>query len=447
MAVVLPKKICITSTCVWDIRFPTSTEQSGSDAMHPDPDYSCAYVELVTDQPQLSGYGLTFTLGRGNELCVGAARQFCGALEGKTLNDILADFGGFWHRLVNDSQYRWLGPQKGVVHLAAAAVVNAVWDLWARAEGKPLWQLLADLSPEQLVSCIDFSYISDAVNPQQAMELLQQNRAGYKDRLFNLHDRGLPAYTTSPGWLGYSDNELRRLCEQALNEGWKAVKLKVGADLDEDIRRCAIAREVLGDRFRLMVDANQKWEVGQAIEWMTRLKPFNLWWIEEPTSPDDILGHKTIRDALASSGTGIKVATGEQCQNRVVFKQLFQHQAIDICQIDSCRLGGVNEVLAVLLMAAKFNIPVCPHAGGVGLCEYVQHLAAIDYLCIGSSDFLAGQRMVEYVEHLHEHFTDPVAVADGHYRLPLRPGYSARIKPISIARYHYPGGGYWQETL
>lgn len=445
MAVMLQKDICITSSHVWDIRFPTSSELSGSDAMHPDPDYSCAYVELITDQPELSGYGLTFTLGRGNELCVATAQQFCCQLEGESLNNIVSDFGAFWHRLVNDGQYRWLGPEKGVVHLAAAAVVNAIWDLWARLEGKPLWQLLVDLSPEQLVNCIDFTYISDAITPQQAIELLQQSRDGFESRVSRLHSNGLPAYTTSPGWLGYSDDKLRHLCRQAISEGWLAVKLKVGADLDDDIRRCAIARSILGDHCRLMVDANQKWDVDQAVEWMSRLKPYNLWWIEEPTSPDDILGHKTIRDALVSAK--IKVATGEQCQNRVMFKQLLQCGSIDICQIDSCRLGGVNEVLAVLLMAAKYNIPVCPHAGGVGLCEYVQHLAAVDYLCIGSSDYLADQRMVEYVEHLHEHFTDPVIIDNGHYRLPSRPGYSARMKAISITRYHYPDGSYWQEVL
>ena len=444
MAVSLQKRVCITSTRVRDIRFPTSKELSGSDAMHPDPDYSCAYVELETDHPQLNGYGLTFTLGRGNELCVAAAEYFCSQLKGVELGDIVNDFGRFWHRLVNDGQYRWLGPEKGVVHLAAAAVVNAVWDLWARVEGKPLWRLLADLAPEQLVRCVDFTYISDAITPERAIKLLQHSRSGFEARLDRLQNDGLPAYTTSPGWLGYSDDKLRTLCKQALNEGWQAVKLKVGASLEDDIRRCAIAREVLGSQYRIMVDANQKWDVGQAIEWMTKLEPFGLWWIEEPTSPDDIIGHKAIRDALAPAK--IKVATGEQCQNRIMFKQLFQHNAIDICQIDSCRLGGVNENLAVLLMAALFKIPVCPHAGGVGLCEYVQHLSAIDYLCIGSSDTLASQRMVEYVEHLHEHFTDPVIIKNGHYQLPAKPGYSARIKPISIARYCYPEGGYWQEV-
>ena len=411
--------------------------------MHPDPDYSCAYVELETNQPELNGYGLTFTLGRGNELCVAAADYFCGQLEGTELSSIVNDFGHFWHRLVNDSQYRWLGPEKGVVHLAAAAVVNAIWDLWARAEGKPLWQLLAELSPEQLVHCIDFTYISDAITPESAIKLLQQNRQGFEQRLGCLQNKGLPAYTTSPGWLGYSDQKLRALCQQAIDEGWQAVKLKVGVSLEDDIRRCTIAREVLGHQFRIMVDANQKWEVGQAIDWMMKLGPFNLWWVEEPTCPDDIVGHRTIRDALAQAN--IKVATGEQCQNRVMFKQLFQHNAIDICQIDSCRLGGVNENLAVLLLAALFDIPVCPHAGGVGLCEYVQHLAAIDYLCIGRSEALENQRMVEYVEHLHEHFTDPAIIKNGHYQLPIQPGYSARIKPVSIARYRYPDGGYWQD--
>ena len=443
MAINNQSSVRIVSGSVRDIRFPTSKELAGSDAMHPDPDYSCAYVELSTDHPPLKGYGLTFTLGRGNELCVAAAQYFCTQLEEVELCTVLADFGGFWHRLVNDSQYRWLGPEKGVVHLAAAAVVNALWDLWARLEEKPLWQLVVELTPEQLVSCIDFTYISDVISPGQATELLQKKRRGYQDRLERLKTRGIPAYTTTPGWLGYSDERLRQLCLEARQAGWRAVKLKVGTNLKDDIRRCSIARQVLGDSCRIMVDANQRWEVREAVEWMRALEPFGPWWIEEPTSPDDILGHKTIREALAPDG--IKVATGEQCHNRIMFKQLIQHGAIDICQIDSCRLGGVNEVLAVLLMAALFDIPVCPHAGGVGLCEYVQHLAAIDYLCMGSSDRSAEQRMVEYVEHLHEHFTDPVIMDGPCYQLPEKPGYSARMHSNSLEQYHYPNGHYWRD--
>ena len=443
MAISLNKKIRITAIEVVDIRFPTSVDLDGSDAMHPDPDYSCPYVTLHTDHPEYKGYGLTFTQGRGNELCTKASELFGRAIVDRDLNEILTDFGSFWHRMVNDGQLRWLGPEKGVVHLAAAAVINAVWDLWARIEQKPLWQLVADLTPEELVSCIDFTYITDALTPQEAVELLEGARTGYEDRLQQFRKTGLPAYTTSPGWMGYSDDKLRRLCNEAIAEGWTAVKMKVGRDINEDRRRVAIARETLGDDIRLMVDANQIWDVEEAIEWMSHLKEFNLWWIEEPTCPDDVLGHEKIREAVAP----IMVATGEQCQNRVMFKQFLQAGAIDICQIDSCRLGGVNEVLAVLLLAAHHKVPVCPHAGGVGLCEYVQHLAAIDYLLIGTAPENDDLRMVEYVEHLHEHFTDPVVINNAHYRLPLKPGYSAEIKPISIARYQYPSGGYWQETL
>ena len=442
MTISIPEKVHIVSASVRDIRFPTSELLDGSDAMHPDPDYSCAYVELDTDYAELKGYGLTFTLGRGNELCVAATEYFSSQLEGMELGSILADFGGFWHQLVNDGQYRWLGPEKGVVHLAVAAVVNALWDLWARVENKPLWQLVAELSPEQLVSCMDFTYLSDVISPRQATELLQKKRQGYQSRLAQLKQQGIPAYTTTPGWLGFSDERLRQLCLEARQSGWQAVKLKVGVNLKDDIRRCSIARQVLGDHCRIMVDANQKWEVTEAVEWVRALEPFGLWWVEEPTSPDDILGHKDIRVALAADG--IKVASGEQCHNRVMFKQLLQHGAIDICQIDSCRLGGVNEVLVVLLIAALFNTPVCPHAGGVGLCEYVQHLAVIDYLCIGSSEKLAGQRMVEYVEHLHEHFTDPVTMSGSCYRLPEKPGYSAQMKPDSIRQFCYPDGEYWR---
>ena len=405
--------VTITGCDVMDIRFPTSLENIGSDAMHTDPDYSCAYVVLYTSDPAFQGYGLTFTQGRGTDLCVRAAEILTQKIVNKTLEQITANFGNVWHELVNDTQMRWLGPEKGVVHLSAAAVINALWDLWARVEGKPLWQLVADMPPEQLVNCIDFTYINDALTPEAAVELLKQRREGYEFRLQALQKKGLPAYTTSPGWIGYSDDKLKQLCREALDENWSGVKIKVGASVDDDVRRLKIARETLGDGYPMMIDANQKWSVDEAIEWMQSLQFANPYWIEEPTSPDDILGHLRIRQEVAP----VKVATGEQCQNRIMFKQFLQAEAIDICQIDSCRLGGVNEVLAVLLLAAHFDVVVCPHTGGVGLCEFVQHLATIDYLCIGTSD----DSIVEYVEHLHEHFVDPVVMEKGitGYRLLL----------------------------
>ncbi len=430
--------LLITGVTVLDLRFPTSKKFSGSDAMHPDPDYSCAYVVLETDRQNICGYGLTFTLGRGNELCVAAAEFLAGFVTGKTLQSIVGDFGRFCHSMVNDGQYRWLGPEKGVVHLAAAAVINAVWDLWARVERKPLWLLVSEMTPEALVNCIDFSYITDELSPGQAIAMLKKHRQGYESRLEKLHQKGLPAYTTSPGWLGYSDQKLRLLCQQARDEKWSAVKLKVGGNREADVRRCTIAREVLGQDACLLLDANQKWGLDEALDWMEVLKPFRPYWIEEPTSPDDIIVHQKLSAALSP----IKIATGEQCQNRVMFKQFLQTGAMDVCQIDSCRLAGVNEVLAVLLLAARHDIPVCPHAGGVGLCEYVQHLAIIDYLCIGIG--MEG-RMVEYVEHLHEHFVLPVEMKEGCYQVPGKPGYSAEIKSVSLARYQFPDGGYWSE--
>lgn len=428
--------IQIIDLTVQDIRFPTSRDLDGSDAMNKDPDYSAAYVTLHTNHPQFKGFGLTFTIGRGNELCVAAISALRHLVVGKNLAMITEDMGAFWKDITGDSQLRWLGPDKGVIHLATAAVVNAVWDLWARVEKKPLWQLLADMSPEEFVRCVDFSYITDAITPEEALELLQKNAATKSERIAYLKQVGYPAYTTSAGWLGYSEEKLRRLCQEAVNEGWTHVKLKVGADLEDDKRRLAIAREVLGDKY-LMIDANQKWDVNQAIEWMQHLAPFNPWWIEEPTSPDDVLGHAKIREAIKPIG----VATGEHCQNRVMFKQLLQAGAIDFCQIDSCRLGGVNEILAVLLMAAKFNVPVCPHAGGVGLCEYVQHLAMVDYICISAS---LENRVLEYVDHLHEHFKYPVEMRKGRYQLPSAPGYSIEMKEVSLAQHNFPNGQAWQ---
>ncbi len=428
----------ITNLVVRDIRFPTSRQLDGSDAMNPDPDYSAAYVILETDGPH-QGHGLTFTIGRGNEIVVAAIRALAPLIVGRSLASITANLGEFWRHITGDSQLRWIGPEKGAIHLATAAVVNAVWDLYAKSEGKPLWKLLADMTPEQLVRCIDFRYITDALTPQQACELLQRLAPTKAAREAEMRERGYPAYTTSAGWLGYSDDKLRRLCREAIAQGWNHLKIKVGRDLDDDIRRCTIIREEIGWDRKLMTDANQVWDVPQAIEWMKHLAKFKPWWIEEPTSPDDVLGHAAIARAMEPLGIG--VATGEHCQNRVVFKQLMQADAIRFCQIDAARLGGVNEVLAVLLLAAKLGVPVCPHAGGVGLCEYVQHLSIFDYIAVSGS---TANRVIEYVDHLHEHFLDPVTMRNGCYLPPTIPGYSIEMKPESLAQHEFPNGPAWK---
>ena len=434
-------KITITDVVIKDVRFPTSKSLDGSDAMNPDPDYSAAYVILKTDDDNgLEGHGLTFTIGRGNELCAAAINSLAPLVIGKTLESFTADMGGFWKMITGDSQLRWLGPEKGVIHLATGAVVNAVWDLYAKAEGKPLWKLLADMTPEELVRCVDFTYITDAITPAEALKMLKEKESSKQERIAKLKQDGYPAYTTSAGWLGYSDDKMRRLCREAKEAGFDHMKIKVGSDLQDDMRRAAIIREEIGPDLRLMMDANQKWDVDEAIANMAELKKFDPYWIEEPTSPDDVLGHAKIARAVAP----IKVATGEHCQNRVVFKQLMQADAIGICQIDSCRVGGVNEILAILLMAAKFKIPVCPHAGGVGLCEYVQHLSMIDYIAISGS---LENRIIEYVDHLHEHFFDPVVIKNGAYMPPSMAGYSITMKPESIEEYSFPNGSFWKEEL
>ena len=416
----------ITHLRVRDIRFPTSKELAGSDAMNPDPDYSAAYVELETDSGEC-GQGLAFTLGRGTEIVVAAARAMEPLVLGRPLDEFTSDMGAFWRHVTGDSQLRWIGPDKGAVHLATAAIVNAVWDLWAKAEGKPVWRLVADMSPAEIVRLIDFRYLTNALDPGEALAILERQADGKSARAERMAREGYPAYTTSAGWLGYSDEKIRALCREGLAQGWNRFKIKVGRDRADDRRRCAIIREEIGPEGVLMTDANQVWEVGEAVDWMRDLAPYRPLWIEEPTSPDDILGHKAIRDALKPHG--IAVATGEMCQNRILFKQFLQADAIDYVQIDSTRLGGVNEVLAVLLLAGKFGKPVCPHAGGVGLCEYVQHLALIDYVCVSGS---LEDRVLEYVDHLHEHFVDPVVVRDGHYMPPEAPGYSIEMKPESL---------------
>ena len=421
-----------------DIRFPTSRTLDGSDAMNTDPDYSAAYVVLETDHPDgLAGHGLTFTIGRGTELCVAAVHLLAHHVVGRNLEDIASDMAAFWRGLVADSQLRWLGPEKGVVHLATAALVNAVWDLYAKVEGKPLWKLLADMSPEELVACIDFRYIDDALAPDEAVAILRRQSSSRREREAEMLRDGFPAYTTSAGWMGYSDAKIVDLARAAIADGFSHLKLKVGSDPPTDLRRARALRQAIGPDSHLMLDANQVWSIGEAIDAVRALAEVNPWWIEEPTSPDDVLGHLRIRQAIAP----IRVATGEHVQNRVMFKQLMQAGAIDFCQIDSCRLGGVNEVLAVLILAAKFGIPVCPHAGGVGLCEYVQHLAIFDYIAVGAS---LEDRVCEYVDHLHEHFIDPVRVKGGRYLVPTKPGYSAEMRPESLNVYGFPDGAEWR---
>jgi L-fuconate dehydratase len=428
----------ITSLDALDIRFPTSRTQAGSDAMNPDPDYSAAYVVLKTDG-SLEGHGLTFTIGRGNQICVHAIRAMEHLVVGERLEDITADFGAYWKHVVSgDRQLRWLGPEKGVMHLAAAAIINAIWDLYAKEQGKPLWKLLADMSAHELVSCVDFTYLHDAITPEEAVEMLARQEGAKEERIDRLRASGYPAYTTSAGWLGYGDERIRSLCREAAADGWTRLKMKVGADLQDDLRRAQIIREEIGEDALLMMDANQAWEVPEAIHNMRALARFNPYWIEEPTSPDDVLGHKAIADSIRP----VRVATGEQCQNRVIFKQLITSKAIDVCQIDSCRVAGVNENLSILLMAAKYGIPVCPHAGGVGLCECVQHLSMFDYVAVTGT---MEARMIEYVDHLHEHFLDPVVIRNGHYLVPEKPGYSIEMKAQSLHDYAYPGGSVWTE--
>jgi L-fuconate dehydratase len=427
----------ITALEVRDLRFPTSRSLDGSDARHPDPDYSAAYVILKTEAG-LEGHGLTFTIGRGNELCVAAIEALKYLVVGRTLESITADLGEFWQHLAGDSQLRWVGPEKGVIHLATAAVINAVWDLYGKSEGKPLWKLLCDMSPEEIISCVPFSHITDAITRDEGLELLRKLEGTRNMREAEMRASGFPAYTTSAGWLGYSEDRMRFLLREAVAKGWTHFKMKVGRNLEEDIRRAAIIREEIGWERRLMMDANQVWDVPVAIAWMKELARFDPFWIEEPTSPDDILGHAAIAKAIAP----VRVATGEHCHNRVMFKQFLQANAISFCQIDSCRLGGVNEIIAVLLMAAKFGVPVCPHAGGVGLCEYVQHLSLFDYICVSGS---LENRLIEYVDHLHEHFVHPVVMKDGRYMPPDAPGYSIEIKSESLKRYEYPAGEEWRK--
>lgn len=422
----------ITDLEVLDVRFPTSSQLDGSDAMNPDPDYSAAYVILKTNQTELSGHGLTFTIGRGNEICCAAIEAMRHLVVGLNIDEVRANPAKMWRDLTSDSQLRWIGPDKGAMHLATGAVVNAVWDLWAKIEGKPVWQLVAEMSPEQLVECIDFRYLTDCITPEEALQLLTKQAEGKDERLQNLLAQGYPCYTTSAGWLGYSEEKLARLCQEAVDEGFNYIKLKVGRNLEEDKRRVQIARDIIGPERNLMIDANQIWERDEAIAWVKELAFAKPWFIEEPTSPDDVEAHRAIREAIKP----IQVATGEMCQNRIMFKQFIMREAIDVVQIDACRMGGVNEVLAVLLMAAKYGLKVCPHAGGVGLCEYVQHLSMIDYLCFSATH---EGRVTEYVDHLHEHFIEPCDIQNAAYMPPKLPGFSIEMKPESLQEYLFRG--------
>ncbi|KAI2607979.1 enolase C-terminal domain-like protein [Hypoxylon sp. NC1633] len=427
-------EITITGFKTRDVRFPTSLDKTGSDAMNAAGDYSSAYCILETDS-EFTGHGMTFTIGRGNDIVCAAIAHVADRLRGRTLSSLVENWGRTWRHLVNDSQLRWIGPEKGVIHLALGAVVNAAWDLWAKVLRKPVWRIVADMTPEEVVACIDFRYITDAITPDEAVALLRKAAEGKEKRYQDaLESRAVPAYTTSAGWLGYGEDKMEGLLRDTLAKGYRHFKLKVGGSVEQDRRRLAIARSVIGydSGNVLMVDANQVWSVPEAIAHMRQLAEYKPWFIEEPTSPDDVLGHRAVREALAPLGVG--VATGEMCQNRVVFKQLLAAGAIDVCQIDACRLGGVNEVLAVLLMAAKFGVPVVPHSGGVGLPEYTQHLSTIDYV------FVSGKLSVlEYVDHLHEHFLHPSAVKDGYYQTPTEPGYSVEMRPESMDRYSFPG--------
>jgi len=428
----------ITSIELVDLRFPTSDSSDGSDAVNKDADYSAAYLRLVTDDSALYGCGFTFTIGRGNEICLQAMEALAQPLVGRDVAEVCRSPGAVYRELAADSQLRWLGPDKGVVHLARAAVMNAVWDLAARHAGVPLWRLVCEMEPEVLVEQLDLSYLGDVLSAEEAVAMLKEQRPFQQERIAELSVQGFPCYTTSAGWLGYSDEKLARLCREAMDEGYRHIKLKVGANPEDDERRLGIARSVIGPDVALMIDANQIWEVPEAIERVEALSHHDLLWIEEPTSPDDVLGHRSIGDGVRPLGIG--VATGEHGMNRVLFKQLLQANAVDYVQIDSCRLASVNEIIPVLLMARKFGKPVCPHAGGVGLCELVNHLVMIDHIAVSGP---VDGRVAEFVDHLHEHFVDPCVVRDGAYTLPREPGYSAEIKAETLAAWAWPNGTEW----
>lgn len=422
----------ITGFETWDLRFPTSEQLDGSDAMNPDPDYSAAYVIFKTSSDRLRGHGMTFTIGRGNELCVAGIQSLARLVVGTTVESLMTDPVLLYRKITADSQLRWTGPEKGVIHLAAAAVINAVWDLWCRLNDQPLWKLVAEMTSEQFTACVDFRYLTQSLTCSQAKEILQAQEDGKRDRIEQLLEDGYPSYTTSAGWLGYSDEDLRGKCDDLMNRGWNHFKIKVGRDLDDDLRRCRLLRSVLGPDAKMMVDANQVWDVPEAIEWIHQLKEFDPWFVEEPTSPDDILGHAAIAKAVSP----IRIATGEMCHNRIMFRQFMESGGMQVCQLDSCRLGGVNEVLAVMLLASRFQIPVCPHAGGVGLCEYVQHLSMIDYICVSGT---MEDRIAEYSDHLHEHMRHPVVMKNGRYMPPTDAGYSVEFVESALDKVAWRG--------
>lgn len=429
----------ISALETYDVRFPTSRNLDGSDAMNPDPDYSAAYVILRTDDPGgLCGYGFAFTIGRGNEVQTAACAALRDLVVGRDVAQLIGSLGAFARALTGNSQLRWLGPEKGVMHMAIGAVINAAWDLAARHAGKPLWRFVADMCPQEIVDCIDFRYITDALTPEEALEILRRSEQAKAGRIAHLLAHGYPAYSTTPGWLGYSDAKLVRLARGAVAAGFRTIKLKVGADVADDVRRCRLAREAIGPNIAMAIDANQRWDVGSAIDWIRQLAPFDLAWVEEPTSPDDVLAHRAIRDAVSP----VPISTGEHVQNRILFKQFLQAKAVDLIQIDAARVGGVNENLAILLLARKFGVRVFPHAGGVGLCELVQHLAMADFVAISGA---MEDRSIEYVDHLHEHFVDPVRILDGRYLAPTAPGFSAQMLPESVERHRFPDGAVWRE--
>ena len=426
-----------TSFRTVDIRFPTSRTLDGSDAMNPEPDYSAAYLVLGTDAADgLEGHGFVFTIGRGNDVQQAAVAALEPWVLGRDVDGVLDDLGAIGRELTSDSQLRWLGPEKGIIHMAIGAVLNALWDLKAKRAGKPLWKLLADMSPEEIVHILDLRYLSDVLTADEALDLLRTKADGKAEREAALLADGYPAYATSPGWLGYDDDKLTRLATQALADGFTTIKLKVGGNLADDVRRLGLARECVGPDVDIAIDANQRWDVPEAIAWMDKLAAYRPLWIEEPTNPDDILGHAAIRAAVSP----VLVASGEHVHNRIIFKQMLQAGALDVVQIDATRVGGVNENLTILLLAAKFGVPVCPHAGGVGLCEMVRHLAMFDFVAVSGS--LEG-RMIEYVDHLHEHFLDPVRLHNGRYPAPDTPGFSAQMLASSLADHEYPHGRVW----
>ena len=427
----------VTGIRTLDVRFPTSIFLDGSDAMNPDPDYSAAYLRVETDSPDgLTGDGFVFTIGRGNDIQTGAIDVLAARFVGRDVEELLADMGATWREMLHDSQLRWLGPEKGVMHMAVGAVINALWDLRAKRAGQPVWQHLASLTPEELVDLVDLRYLSDALTREEALDILRRGREGADERAAELLADGYPAYTTGPGWLGYDDEKLERLAREAVADGFRQIKLKVGADRDDDKRRLALARRTVGPDIRIAVDANQRWDVDEAVDWMQDLAQFDLAWLEEPTSPDDVLGHAEIARRLAP----MPVATGEHVQNRVVFKQMLQAGSLAVLQLDACRVGGINENISILLLAAKFGVPVCPHAGGVGLCETVQHLSYFDYVAVSGS---LDERMIEFADHLHEHFVTPASVVGGRYRVPTAPGSGAEMLASSIAQWSFPDGSGW----